>query len=101
MVAKKLDRDTLLDLYLLYKDISCDFTIACLAEKVNISRSRLGKLFKRINPESLEVNYDNNDKFKPILIEYFNGISVEKLAHKYSVSRSTLYRKFNKLTDEE
>ena len=101
MVAKKLDRDTLLDLYLLYHDVNQDLTIQYLADKVGISRSRLGKLFKRVDPHSLEVDYDNDNLDLSIIAGYLqDGITLTSLAKKYRLSKSTLYRKFNKLKND-
>ena len=102
MVARKLSRDVLLDLYLLYKDKSNDFTLEYLANKVGISRSRLGKLFKRINPDSLEVNYDNYDEYLDSFDKYLNGVdTVSNLAKNHGVTRATIYRKFDRLTNGE
>lgn len=101
MVARKIDRDTLIDLYCLYVSPHHDFTIKDLAEKVNISRSRLGELFKKINPDDLTVDYGvDNNKYLPVLEEWLNTQkSINHLAHKYSIPKSTLHRKFQELTN--
>ena len=99
MVARKLTEDVLLDLFLLYEDKSNDFTIKYLADKVGISRSRLGKLFKRINREKLRINYETTSKYLLPLKEYLEGKSITEIAHKYGVSRTTLYSNFERLTN--
>lgn len=53
MVASQITKDLLLDLYCLYRDRSLDYTIEELAIRAGRSRSRLGELFKRINPSNL------------------------------------------------
>ena len=100
MVNRKLDKNTLLDLYTLYHDSSNDFTLKYLANKVGISRSRLGKLFKKINSDTLNVNYGNDEKYCLALNDSLNGTNtVSNIAQKYSVSRATLYRKIKRLSD--
>ena len=100
MVAKKITKDLLLDLYCLYRDRSLDFTIEQLAFKVGLSRNRLGELFKRINPSNLQVEYGVSNRYQLILKEYLNEkTSITNLSQKYNVNRSTLYRNFERLTN--
>lgn len=102
MVARKLDRDTIADLYCMYRDNSWgngDITIQFLADKVGISRSRLGKLFKRVNPQTLELNYGTDcHRYLAAFVEWKSkDLSLAKLSEKYHTPKSTLYRKFREL----
>lgn len=102
MVARKLDRDTIADLYCLYRDSKSgnrDITIQFLADKIGISRSRLGKLFKRVNPQTLEINYGAScDRYLDAFVEWQSGsLSLSVLSEKYHTPKSTLYRKFREL----
>jgi predicted DNA-binding protein YlxM (UPF0122 family) len=101
MVARKLSRDEIIDAYLLYNDVNRDFTLEWLAEKFGISRSRLGKLFKRVNPKTLEINYGVDDsQYLEVYKEWKNdGGSLRYLSKKYGVSRNKLSRIFKRISD--